>query len=219
MVLLFSQRRKKSPTNFLLDTTTALQQVTHKRQNPAKSFITRDSLATVWTDECLTKFVEIVKPAYHKRSIPLILSLIREEFLRTISILVYIKWDKWEKFGEIFLNHVDGKGEKDRSDERIRDYTLPILEDTTFLGPPWAGFFIENRYMFLPIALKEGENMNFEESHWRLPFVKASEKIKDGAYGKVTKETIASSQFISLPKYPHPGGPNKVGQITSDTSY
>ncbi|KAF7596888.1 hypothetical protein BBP40_011933 [Aspergillus hancockii] len=198
-----TQRRfSNDRDSFLKDIARALQAKTHRRDRPLEKIVTRHSLMGIWTEACLEAFIDLWKPGFHYGSI----SLIREEYLQTLSILVDVGWTEWSSFGEIFLNP-DAMGERGRSDRMIPTYTLAVLEDEAFLGPPWAEKFLASQYTFCPIDIQEGKSLLLSKG-WRLPFTNGeSLKIGHGGYGQVTKEVIGSGHFLPQSEHHLPGAP------------
>lgn len=189
----------------------ALQNETHRRDRPSEKVVTRHSLALIWSESRLERFIDLVRPGFDHTWI----HDIREEWLQTLSILVDIGWQDWGRFGDIFLKHRDEHGKWDRSDRMIPTYTLAILEDDSFLGSPWAEKFQASQYTFCPIDIEEGKSLTFSKE-WKLPFVNdISTSIGNGAYGRVTKEIIGSGHFRSQSEHHLPGAPYSVSPIRS----
>ncbi|KAI9927062.1 hypothetical protein ASPWEDRAFT_122136 [Aspergillus wentii DTO 134E9] len=199
---MFSRSKRKAELREEL--VLALSDTIHKRHIPAESFVTRSSLTTIWTfSRRLERFIDLMRLGVPKPCIP----IVKDEFIQTISILVYIGWTEWHRFGQVFLDHFDAQGNRDRSDRMIPTNTLTTLEDNSYLGRLWAGRFLENQYTFCPVDLKEGENGPVSKE-WRLPFINTHEEIiGKGGYGKVTKEIVAGEHFDLEPA--HPGLLNK----------
>ncbi|KAE8349845.1 hypothetical protein BDV28DRAFT_140373 [Aspergillus coremiiformis] len=189
--------------SFMLELSRAIQNKTHRRGNPSEKFITRNSLAGIWNQSCLERFLDMMRPGFDHTMI----DRIREDFLQTLSILVDIGWQEWWRFGAIFLNHKDANHEGDRSDRMIPTYVLATLEDNSFLGSPWAEKFLNNRSIFCPINIQEGKSLVLSKE-WKLPFInEESIIIGNGAYGKVTKEIIGSGHYRSQHEHYLPGVP------------
>lgn len=177
---------------FLDDRLRDIDQATYKKNKPSEKFVPYAALEAIWTDLRLEEFVYLIHPGFDRNLIP----FVRENLLRTLSILVYISWGlkDWELFGAIFLHHRNGRGMRDRLDDRIPHYTLGAL--TEFLDPIFAGRFLSERWTFYPIVLEEGKSQQFP-GDWRLPFVNPeSTTIGSGGYGQVTKEIVAKRQLV-----------------------
>ncbi|KAE8383104.1 hypothetical protein BDV26DRAFT_304007 [Aspergillus bertholletiae] len=180
-----------------------LQNKTRRRDRPSEKVVPRNSLAEIWSESRLKEFIDIVRPGFDYSKI----RDIREEWLQTLSILVDIGWQHWERFGDIFLRHQNERGEWDRSDRMIPTYTLAILEEDSFLGSPWAEKFQASQYTFCPIDIEEGKSL-IVSKEWKLPFVNnTSKSIGNGAYGRVTREIIGSGHFRSQSEHHLPGAP------------
>ncbi|OGM51379.1 putative 2-5A-dependent ribonuclease [Aspergillus bombycis] len=197
------RRQSLQRESMLKELSRAIQTATHRRDRPSEKVVTRHSLAVIWSESRLEKFIDLVRPGFDDSWI----GAIREEWLQTLSILVDIGWQDWGRFGDIFLRHRDENGELDRSDRRIPTYTLAILEDDSFLGSPWAEKFQASQYTFCPIDIEEGKSLMFSKE-WKLPFInETSASIGTGAYGRVTKEIIGSGHFRSRSEHHLPGAP------------
>ncbi|KAL4942532.1 hypothetical protein BDV06DRAFT_161573 [Aspergillus oleicola] len=159
-----------------------LKRAMRRKHEDFKTFITRESLEEIWTDERLQGLRKRYK-AFQLDDIP----RIRKDFLQTISILAYINWDGWSKFQDIFLKHNE---HQNRTDKDIPENDVKTLESDSFLGPDWATNFSQARYLFCPIDIEEGVDRVLGEG-WRLPFIKG-EEIGQGAYGSVTKQYVAA---------------------------
>jgi len=112
-------------------------------------------------------------------------------FLKVLSTLVWIHWDKWEDFGKLFLKP-DGRSDRD----------LP-LSNTHFLqNKRLQSSFEQDQYIFIPVTLKEDDEDNQDgidyvsySKNQRLPLFDSVE-IGEGSSGKVTKEAIARKYFF-----------------------
>ncbi|PYH93162.1 hypothetical protein BO71DRAFT_450966 [Aspergillus ellipticus CBS 707.79] len=177
----------------------ALVNAMQNKDIPSEKFAPRERLMTIWSQELLKEFIRLQKPGFREDSI----HIIQRDFLQTISILCYIGWPEWSRFGKIFLEHFDGDGRMDRRDANIGKFELKHLEHHSFLGSPWAERFLSDQYIFCPIVLKEGESLSFSRE-WRLPFINTkSKRIRQGGYGDVTEETIPGAQYQSLYGLPY----------------
>ncbi|KAL6238636.1 ankyrin repeat-containing domain protein [Aspergillus navahoensis] len=165
-----------------------------RREDSFRKFITRDSLEDIWSLKCLEDFVRQYTPSTKPD-----ISIIRKCYLQTLSILVDMKWDRWQDFRTIFFEHTG------RTDQYIPTYNLQTLEDETFLGASWAGSFLDTRYIYCPADIVEGENMKYSEG-WRLPFLDWGHKHPpDNEYEKptsVTKELVAARHLYHRDRAP-----------------
>ena len=117
------------------------------------------------------------------------LLLAQHYFLRVMSTLVWIGWDGWDNFGFEFLQHVDDRGVRIRTDK-----DLPF-KDTSFLHTdPLIISFQHDQHIFNPIVIvedspeEESEYVEYSDKH-RLPFA-YTKPIGRGGFGTVTKEEI-----------------------------
>ncbi|KAE8136096.1 hypothetical protein BDV38DRAFT_294135 [Aspergillus pseudotamarii] len=201
---LAERRQSIQRESMLKELSRALQTETHRRDRPSEKVVTRHSLAVIWSESRLEKFIDLVRPGFDHAWIP----VIREEWLQTLSILVDIGWQDWARFADIFLMHHDEHCEWDRTDRMIPKYKLAVLEDDSFLGSPWAEKFQASQYTFCPIDIEEGKSLFFSKE-WKLPFInEESTSIGNGAYGRVTKEIIGSGHFRSRSEHHLPGAPH-----------
>jgi hypothetical protein len=116
----------------------------------------------------------------------------QSDFLKVLSTLVWIYWDKWEDFGNLFLK------QHDRSDN-----DLPLSNTSFFQNERLQSTFEQSQYIFIPVKLKEDDEDNhndidnyitYSKNH-RMPFYNSG-KIGEGAFGKVTKEAIPPGYFF-----------------------
>ncbi|QMW27190.1 hypothetical protein G4B84_002479 [Aspergillus flavus NRRL3357] len=171
-----------------------LQQAIGDCSIPPGTFVSRESLEQIWSQERVDEFIRPLDPTVHSSHVP----LIRCKFLQTISILVYMQWDNWSRFNEIFLSHTDGCGRQDRTDGNIPEYTLETLKSSTFLGPAAGIKFFYDRYIFCPIDIVVGTSIVRSEE-WKLPFLRdKSARLGRREYGHTTREMIPGSHlFVS----------------------
>ena len=163
----------------------SLTERTHNLDSPAERFISQTSLKEVWTSDNLRKFLNIL----NRETDPQIIHYVRSNLIKTLSILVIIKWDQWTRFSKIFLEDRNGRG-----DDAL-PFTFSALEDESFFGKSFAQEFFNMQYTFLPIIIEQGENQIYSRSR-PLPFIKSKRRqIAVGGYGVVTKEVIARDQF------------------------
>ena len=167
-----------------------IQSLCHRRRNPREMFITISSLQNHWTEQRLASFIQTMNLEGLEESQ---ISLIQQHFLRTLSILIWIRWNRWPEFGQIFL---PTEGREDRSDERIpwrSDELQPILGS-------FSDSFLFHQPVFCPVEIQEGEDIEHNDD-WRLPFInEESENVGAGAYGRVTREVIAVGQLRFHPE-------------------
>lgn len=184
-------RRPSRIDQFVTDRFRDLDEATYKKDKASEKFVPYAALERIWTDVRLEEFIDLFRPGFDRTQIP----IVKENLLRTLSILVYISWPEWQSFGSTFLHHRNAKGDRDRLDDRIPYYDRDTL--STFLDLMWANRFLDERWIFFPIVLEEGQIQRFHRD-WRLPFVNPQPiPIGSGGYGQVTKEIIASRQFVA----------------------
>ncbi|KAF9892109.1 hypothetical protein FE257_002515 [Aspergillus nanangensis] len=160
-----------------------------RRNALLEKFIPRESLERIWNSERFTALLHNLRLGVDRVSL-------QQDFLQTVSLLIQINWDGWGRFHEIFVQHLDRHGNRDRTDANIPEYTLEMLERPDFLGPVYGDKFLEMQYTFCPIDIREGGNV-IRSREWRLPFLEGrSEVLGSGGYGHVTKEVIPRSHFI-----------------------
>ncbi|PLN80583.1 protein kinase-like protein [Aspergillus taichungensis] len=173
------------PKTFMSELWTIIQASMHKKGDSFATFIPRDALDDIWTNERLELFIQITQPGFDSSRIP----IIRNAHLQTLSVLVSIRWDEWRHFSQIFIYTPR------RTDQDIPEYDLTALRHSNFLGEEWAFKFLFERVIFWPIDIEEGKN-NVKPKDWRLPFLEGrSENLGRGAYGSVTKEVIPAIHY------------------------
>ncbi|KAE9367221.1 hypothetical protein N431DRAFT_562410 [Stipitochalara longipes BDJ] len=173
----------------------------------AKAFISPHLLHDVWTDDCLSRFLDTLKPEDTSDfSVSDAFGLLYRRMLAIISILVYIGWDDWTRFWPNFIsfdpfttlcsterrsNVLDRYGST--CFDRLDDFLPFEAEELEFLEGQ-AQQFLDAQYIFKPIIIFEyvdGKNYT-HSSLERLPFIKKrSGDLGEGAYGKVTREVVA----------------------------
>ncbi|KAI9040381.1 uncharacterized protein KD926_008338 [Aspergillus affinis] len=174
------------PDQFCENILTLLGEEMQQCQTPPQMFISRGALREIWSQSRLETFIDLFAPGFDKSSI----AEVQERYVQTLSILVWIRWEDWANFGAIFL-------QQNRADCDIPTYDLPGLQDPNFLGHMWAIHFYNGRYIFCPIDILEGQNIERSEG-WRLPFLDGGGKIGGGGFGVVDQETIARGHFRIL---------------------
>ena len=173
------------PRTFMSELWNDIQASMHKKGDAFATFIPRDALDEIWTNDRLELFIQHTEPGFDSSQIP----TIRDAHLQTLSVLVFIRWDGWTRFAQIFIYTPH------RTDRDIPEYDLAALHHTDFLGNDWAFKFHFERVIFWPINIEEGKN-NVKPKDWRLPFLEGrSEDLGRGAYGSVTKEVIPAIHY------------------------
>ena len=159
------------------------------RGSPAgKRFITLEELRTAWSGK-LEIFAKAVGLALAKSEF----DIVEGKFLKILSILVMIRSESLPKFKRNFLDHRDGNGRLDRTDE-----SLPISQQDSHnpglgLQRHEVRLFELVQYQFVPIILKQKLEPLELKSLRPLPFIDPNPPIiGSGAYGFVYKEVIAA---------------------------
>ena len=164
-----------------------LDAATKRKDNAQAKFILFSDLESIWTKHGrLRKFFS--RSNWERQH----WSQIRDKLLKVVSILVYIKWNKWDTFKDTFFHHKDADGKHDRLDEHLPFESLSGLEEPSFLGVYGQNFHAD-QYVFLPVTITQGEVHEWSKEH-RLPFLE-SHWLGEGASAKVYKETIARCHF------------------------
>jgi hypothetical protein len=172
-----------------------LGDATINRELRVERFVTHECLRAIW-EHLLVEFLGIL--GFENR--PVLVDNISKNLLKTMSILVAIKWEDWARFGDIFLEHRNNLVRHDRKDAFL-PHSFSKLGDESFLGKSWAGDFLSTQYTYLPIVVEEGVNKVYSRTR-PLPFIRSKTKlIAEGGYGVVTKEVIACHQFKPLTNY------------------
>ena len=154
----------------------------------AKRFITLEELRTAWSGK-LETFANRVGLCLAQSEF----GIVEGRFLKMLSILVMIRSESLPKFKKNFLDHRDGNGRLDRTDE-----SLPISRQVSHdsgLGLPRheARLFEMTQYQFIPIILKQELEPLVLKTPRPLPFVDPDPScLGSGAYGSVYKEVIAA---------------------------
>ena len=170
--------------------------VNNDRDSIQDRFITEYSLRKIWNGGLLRGLLEVL--GYEDNGL---VGDILMNLIKTISILVSIRWDEWPRFGGIFLEYRDGAVLRHDRKDRALPHSLQVLGDPSFLGKSWAVDFSRMQSSFLPIIVEQGKIVTYPRTR-PLPFIRSKrEKIATGAYGVVTKETIAKYQFLPQNDY------------------
>ncbi|QKX58024.1 uncharacterized protein TRUGW13939_05144 [Talaromyces rugulosus] len=170
------------------------ERLSHAIEAGTGRFAPRNDLKRIWTPEILGV---LVLGGWWDGSLLAFVEEIHAHFLQTISILIYVGWDDWSRFYEIFFSHRDADEQLCRTDRRIPEYDVQTLKKDDFLGPSFGSKFFDNRYFFCPIDIEEGSHLKFGVG-WKLPFLAGkSSHCGIGGSGIVTKEVIAVEHYRS----------------------
>jgi hypothetical protein len=161
----------------------------NKEEDPER-FVTHDDLGRIWTTNRLQELCRLADLDHTSDE-----EYLRENFLRTISILVGTKWRHWTRFHKIFFD----RRYTQRMDKDIDRYTWEELRSDHFLGNDKdAGDFLRVRDAFDPVVIVEGMVKVYEKRR-RLPLIRPKNGVEPelgrGGYGKVTQAVIAPSQY------------------------
>ncbi len=173
-----------------------LDEATVNLDSSTGRFVSEHSLSKIWSRTVMARFLELL--GYGNS--PDLVSLAMEFLVKTISILVSIRWDEWGKFGELFFEY-RAAVRHDRKDTHL-PYTSEVLQDSEFLGKRWGILFFREQSVYLPLVINQGSNPIFPRNR-PLPFILSkTEPIAQGGYGSVTREVIAAYQYVSKPSFP-----------------
>ncbi|KAI9370380.1 kinase-like domain-containing protein [Aspergillus egyptiacus] len=158
-----------------------------EKETPARTFITYHILAKIWSTETLKEFAHVVGLGVGDQEI----AYIRDHLLRTFSALVFIRWDEWPNFRELFLTGPRSTlGDKD---EVVMQLSPAALNQG--LGSLWGCLLSGQLPVFNPIVIRYEEDDDHPQGS-RLPFLSTTKtELGEGGYGKVTKETIPAGQY------------------------
>ncbi|KAL6714300.1 hypothetical protein ACLMJK_007723 [Lecanora helva] len=122
---------------------------------------------------------------------------IENYFLKTLTILVISRYQSWSQFRYDFLEHRNGKSQRDRADDRL---PIPRQEKESlynYLEPPVAFLFMEMQYRFVPVIFTQSKQRVSFDPFQPLPFLATNPvKLGSGSSGMVCAETIAAGCFI-----------------------
>jgi len=167
-----------------------LWKVVHRKEDEHLSFASVEDLEMIWDKsrlEQLSKGLDWSKPDLLDRA--------RKYFRKVLSLLIWIEWDDWPEFGNLFLEHIGANRRLDRWDD-----ALPLSDISFIQTEQIRTRFRNQQYIFAPIVIIEDDDEDdktdykqFSEKH-RLPFLQA-EEIGQGGSGTVTKALIVAGQF------------------------
>ena len=168
----------------------AIENVMQRRQTLEERFACEHDLQTVWAENNRLDRLLLAHLSLEQ------LDFVRGHLIKVLSILIWIGWHRWPEFGRIFLNDYDRDGKRDRLDESLPIEDEDQLAHSSFLADfSSARNFLAQQYIFIPIYIREDVDQDYPKTR-RLPFVGTSGEIREGSYGKVTKEIIACRHFI-----------------------
>jgi hypothetical protein len=152
------------------------------QSRPAASrptFVSDQVVRAVWNIERIRKFLDGLGWRVDD-----VLPDITRYFLKILSILVWIDWDNWREFKNIFLDHRDNNGSFKRCDFQLPFTHIPFFGDDEISQQN----FWNDQYIFKPVVIREDVHEIYHEKYL-LPFMESKE-IGGGAFGAVTKELV-----------------------------
>lgn len=164
--------KKKAPEpKPLLDVQEAIQRKMHWRKTH-REFICKYDLDQIWADYSLTQIFPNFTPQERES--------IRKDYMRVLSILIYIDWNGLSRFRPLFLR------ENGRDDAHLPFTDLAFLAGSKDL-------FSFHQHAFKPVVIEEHNERHIQEisEEHRLPFTEEPELVGNGGYGSVTKRVIA----------------------------
>ncbi|KAJ6064039.1 hypothetical protein N7499_012719 [Penicillium canescens] len=176
----------------------------------AEAFIPYENVREIWAGDRLERFLRTHDPNLRASEI----DTARDGLLRTISILAGIApqdWSGWSRFRTIFFPPNHALAER-RRDKNTITFTKEELALDSFLGDTnLARLFTTDMWIYFPIVLN-GNRQDPYENDLRLPLFQVDPVVREGGYGKVTKEMIPPKQIIlshlsdhlGIPETPHP---------------
>jgi len=119
-----------------------------------------------------------------------------ERYLIVMSILIYIDFNEWHRFREIFINLGHQLSSNGSFMGGRQDSYLPFDEEalcnSDFLGRKCGAMFYKHQFMFCPFVIQE-RAAPYKINQWNRPaFVGRPEHVDEGACGVVTKRIIAA---------------------------
>ncbi|EPE32291.1 Protein kinase-like (PK-like) [Glarea lozoyensis ATCC 20868] len=169
----------------------------HQGNDENSKFVTKHQLYEIWTLARLESFCRMIEPFISETQIAITIARLRTDLLRTLSILVSIVWDGWQRFPQIFFDSRYSKA-GERVDRIIKICDEEILRQNDYLGSQfWAREFIGRRNAFFPITIKHRRIKDYPSGR-RLPFILPRNEVEvlgSGASGTVTREKLALLQY------------------------
>lgn len=155
-----------------------------------RKFITLQELEVIWEPQMLAELLAILG---YNGGVSLVETL-RNDLIKTISILADIGWEEWSRFRAVFFpDGWDGSLHQERKDSCL-PHAHDKLEDASFIGDA-AGEFVDKQCAYIPKTIDEGSNIIIPRTQ-PLPFIKSKqERMGVGGFGFVTKEVIACHHF------------------------
>ena len=163
----------------------AIKGIIKRRENQTEQFACEHDLQTIWDEK------QRLERLLGSHIAPEQLDFVRCNLIKALSTLIWIGWPHWPEFQRIFLDHCGSDGKCDRLDDNLPIDDESLLADTSFLADSvFARHFLTQQHIFFPISIEEAKDQKFPKFR-RLPFVTASEDVRIGSYGQVSKERVA----------------------------
>ncbi|KAL4876176.1 hypothetical protein BJY04DRAFT_223261 [Aspergillus karnatakaensis] len=152
------------------------------RNEPDKCFVARESLKQIWTDTRLKELATRFQ-AFPER----VIQEIRDKFIQVLSILVWIRWDKWESFYHLFV------AQPNRSDDNVwsRESVFQGLSGT------YRGSALNDRLIFCPIDIVEGQDLDCRELR-RLPLIETHSRGPEDSGGWSTSRAVVAGGHLQM---------------------
>jgi hypothetical protein len=130
-------------------------------------FVVRSDVVRIWKErDRFTRLTFQIMRRYSWCS-PGVATLLEEKYIKIISTLAYIRWDRWDLFASRFLTHPS-------SEQSCDDSALPFSDSDWLANPSFLGDygfeFYNNQWIFIPIVIpfRQTRICRVEE---RLPFL------------------------------------------------
>ena len=175
------RRYVEQPIDIEVSVQEALKKSMYNADDPARRFMGPQELMQFWEEFPIEKI-----PAFHNYSSSEI-QTIEKEFLRVLSIAVFIGFDL-KRFRPVFL--------RGGLDDASLFYHAEQLSE---LGAA-ANAFVDDQYMFKPEIIEQ-RTFNHPQrvpSKHRLPFIEKSDLMGSGGFGHFTRRKVAPGCFQRL---------------------
>jgi hypothetical protein len=178
-----------------------------KNRDTNYSFVCKSDIEQLWHFDDDIRVIFPTTPTWTEHE----LAKIRENFILTISILVYINWPETQDFRSRFFHF--NEGGKQRTDNQL---PYPIKNDLSFLGGCQSMFF-DMQWRFKPVIIEQHRKAHLQVVNplARLPFVEEKKRIIGcGGFGKVHKVRVAPNYLEREGGYINPRvSPHSSGMV------
>ncbi|KAG8530196.1 uncharacterized protein KY384_004696 [Bacidia gigantensis] len=154
-----------------------LKSAMYNPEVPGKRFITYEKLCAVWANTSIDS-IESFRSFFLEE-----LQLVRRNYMRVLSILIYIGWDL-ARFRPVFLRC-------DLDDDKLC-FDSDQLHELGELAPN----FNDVQYIFKPVQIDSRPEIQSVSTKLRLPFTSMNEMSGTDGPGVVSRRVIAAGQFI-----------------------